>query len=136
LLPNVMAKQAAVDAQAYESLLVRDSNVTEGSSSNFAAFFNNQLVTAPLNNLILPGITREVMLELCKDLQIPVAEEFIPAASLDATQEALILSSTVEIVPVVEIDGKKVGTGKPGPHTRRLQEAFRILVRQDKALNV
>lgn len=136
LLPNVMAKQAAVDAQAYESLLVRDGNVTEGSSSNFAAFFNNQLVTAPLNNLILPGITREVMLELCKDLQIPVAEEFIPAASLDATQEALILSSTVEIVPVVEIDGKKVGTGKPGPHTRRLQEAFRILVRQDKALNV
>jgi D-alanine transaminase len=136
LLPNVMAKQAAVDSGAYESLLVRDGNVTEGSSSNFAAFFNNQLVTAPLNNLILPGITREVVLELCKNLQIPVAEEFIPAASLYAAEEAMMLSSTVEVVPVVELDGKKVGTGKPGPHTRRIQEAFRMLVKQDKALNV
>lgn len=136
LLPNILAKQAAADAGVYESILVRDGNVTEGSSSSFAAVFNNQLVTAPLGNLILPGITREATLELCERLEIPVAEEFIPAVSLGVAEEAMILSSTVEVMPVTEIDGKPVGNGLPGPHTRRIQEAFSQLIRQDRALAV
>ncbi len=133
LLPNVMAKQNAVDAGAYETVLVREGNVTEGSSSNFAAIFDNEWVTAPLGNLILPGITREIVLKLCEKLSIRVAENFIPSDSLGGAEEAMILSSTMEVMPVTEIDGKSVGNGTPGPHTRRIQEAFQQWIQQDRA---
>ncbi len=134
LLPNVLAKEQAAKANVFEALLVRDGNVTEGSSAAFAAVFDNQLVTAPQGNLILPSITREVVLELCQKLGIPVAEEFILAASIHGAHEAMILSTTTEVMPVVEIDGHPVGDGKPGRITRKLQEAFRQLVSHDKAI--
>lgn len=134
LLPNVLAKEAAVDAEAFETVMIREGKITEGSSSAFAAVFNNQLVTAPLGNLILPSITREVTLELCEQLKISVADEFIPAASIHGAQEAMIMSTTAEIMPVVEIDGHSVGDGAPGPITRKLQDAFRQRVAQDKAV--
>lgn len=134
LLPNILAKEEAAKANVFETLLVREGNITEGSSASFAAVFNNQLVTAPLGNLILPSITREVTLELCAKLGIPVAEEFILAASLHGAQEAMLMSTTTEIMPVVEIDGHPVGDGKPGRVTRRLQEAFRQMVAHDKAI--
>ena len=135
LLPNVLAKDVAVEADAFETIMIRDGKITEGSSAGFAAVFNNQLVTAPLGNLILPSITREVVLELCAQLKISVAEEFIPAASMDSAQEAMIMSTTAEVMPVIEIDGKPVGGGTPGPICRKLQEAFRTRVVQDKAVS-
>lgn len=136
LLPNILAKQAAVDAGAYESILVRDSNITEGSSTGFAAVYDNQLVTAPLGNLILPSVTREVVLELCRKLGVKVAEEFIPEPGLLGAQEAMIFSTNIEVLPVVEINGQPIGDGLRGPITARLQEAFRLLVSQDRALAV
>lgn len=134
LLPNVLAKEAAVEAAAFETIMIRDGKITEGSSAGFAAVFNNQLVTAPLGNLILPSITREVTMELCQQLGISVAEEFIPAASMHGAQEAMIMSTTAEIMPVIEIDGQPVAGGTPGPICRKLQEAFRTRVAQDKAV--
>lgn len=134
LLPNILAKQQAVQVNAFETILVRDGNITEGSSAGFAAVFDKQLVTAPLGNLILPSITREVMLELCVNLRISVAEEFILAAGIHSAQEAMVFSTTAEIMPVIEIDGQPVGDGKPGPITRKLQAAFRQMVSNDKAI--
>jgi D-alanine transaminase len=134
LLPNILAKELAVKGNVFETVLVRDGNITEGSSAAFAAVFDNQLVTAPQSNLILPSITREVMLELCQRLGIQVAEEFILAASIHGAHEAMILSTTTEVMPVIEIDGQPVGEGKPGRITRKLQEAFRQMVSHDKAI--
>lgn len=134
LLPNILAKEEAVKANVFETVMVRDGNITEGSSASFAAIFDKQLVTAPLGNLILPSITREVTLELCQKLGIPVAEEFILAASIGGANEAMLMSTTAEIMPVVEIDGQPVGDGQPGRLTRKLQEAFRQMVSQDKAI--
>jgi D-alanine transaminase len=136
LLPNILAKQAAVDAGAYESILVRDGNITEGSSTGFAAVFENQLFTAPLSNLILPSITREVVMELCDRLGLKVTHDAVPEAGVFGAHEALIFSTNIEVVPVVDINGHPIGTGRPGPVARRLQDAFRLLVSQDRALAV
>lgn len=136
LLPNILAKQAALEAGAYESILVRDGNITEGSSTGFAAVFDNHLFTAPLSNLILPSITREVVLELCDRLGVKVTEDPVPEAGVYGAQEAMIFSTNIEVVPVVEINGTKIGAGVRGPVAQRLQEAFRLLVRQDRALAV
>lgn len=136
LLPNILAKQAAVEAGAYESIQVRDGNITEGSSTGFAAVFDNQLFTAPLNNLILPSVTREVVIELCAKLGIKVTQDAVPEAGVFGAREAMIFSTNIEVVPVVEIDGHAIGTGQRGPVTQRLQDAFRLLVSQDRALAV
>jgi D-alanine transaminase len=136
LLPNILAKQAAVEAGAYESILVRDGNITEGSSTGFAAVFDNQLFTAPLNHLILPSITREVVLELCGKLGIRITQDPVPEAGVFGAYEAMIFSTNIEVVPVVEINGHAIGSGQRGPITQRLQEAFRLLVSQDRALGV
>jgi len=136
LLPNILAKQTAVDAGAYESILVRDGNITEGSSTGFAAVFDNQLFTAPLNNLILPSVTREVVIELCGKLGIKVTQDAVPEAGVFGAHEAMIFSTNIEVMPVVEINGHPIGNGQRGPVTQKLQEAFRLLVRQDRALAV
>lgn len=134
LLPNVLAKEKAMDARAFEAVLVRDGNITECSSAAFAAVYNNEFVTAPLSNLILPSITRELTLELCANLDIPVARHAVPAEIVDSLQEAMLMSTTAEIMPITQIDGFIIGDGVPGPVTRKLQKAFRQMVQQDQAI--
>lgn len=136
LLPNVMAKEQAVDARAFEAVLVRDGNITECSSAAFAAVYNNEFVTAPLSNLILPSITREITLELCEKLGIPVAQHSVPAEIVDGLQEAMLMSTTAEIMPITQIDGFIIGDGRPGPVARKLQKAYRQMVKQDQAIRV
>jgi len=124
LLPNLLAKQAAVEAGASEAVLHRDGVVTEGSSSNFAIVKDGVVRTHPANHLILHGITRAVALDLANELGVPVSLEPFTLEEAKAADEAFLMGTTVEIMPVVSFDGAPVGGGTPGPVTRKLQEAF------------
>lgn len=127
LLPNVLANQQAKEAGALEAVLVRDGAVTEGSHSNFAAVIEGVFVTTPLSNYILGGITRGVVLKLCRKLGIPVREFPILEHELARADEMMLLGTTTEVLPVVQLGENPVGEGQPGPVTRRLQQAFREL---------
>ena len=86
------------------------------------------LFTHPESNYILPGITRGIVLELCEELDIPVRQFPILEYKLKNVDELMILGTASEVMPVVEVDGQKVGDGKPGPVTMRLHEAYKRLV--------
>ncbi len=124
LLGAVLAKQDAYEHGCKEAILVRDGQVTEGSSTNIFIVKNGVLQTHPANHLILHGITRKITLQLAEQLQIPVNEETFDRNTLYNADEVFLTSTTMEICPIVQIDGQPVGDGKPGKITRRLQEAF------------
>lgn len=128
LLPNVLASQAAKEQGAEEAIFVRDGFLTEGAHTNACAVIDGEVTTHPATNRILAGITRGLVLELCAGLGIPYRERPIAADALDAAQEMMILGTTTEIMPVIAVDGRPVGNGRPGPVTRQLQEAFRAMV--------
>lgn len=124
LLPNVLAKQEAADQGCYEAILHRSGTVTEGSSSNVYIVKDEKVITHPATNLILNGITRQVVLKLCAENNILFAEEEYRVEELLQADEIFITSTTSEIMPVVKVDGIQVGDGKPGSVTRRLQALF------------
>jgi len=128
LLPNVLASQQAKDEGAGEALFVRDGAVTEGTHTNFCAVFDGQLLTYPESHYILGGITRQVVLELCPELGIPVREFPVLVSTLRQADELMILGSVSEVMPIVQVDHWTVGDGKPGPVARKLQKALRDLV--------
>jgi D-alanine transaminase len=130
LLPNVLANQQAQEAGAHEAVLIRDGYAMEGSLSNFAAVLDGVLHTAPRTNYILPGISRLVALALCSALEIPVKEFSVAEADLKCVSEAMLFGTTNEVMPVVQINDRKVGDGQPGPLTRKLQQAFRNYVEE------
>lgn len=124
LLPNTLAKQAAIDSGADEVIMHRDGRVTECSASNFMIVRNGVIYTHPANEWILHGITRQVILRLAHDLDIEVREVPFTIEDLAYADEAFITGTTVEITPIIKIDGQPVGKGQPGNITRRIQEAF------------
>ncbi|MDQ0272233.1 D-amino-acid transaminase [Cytobacillus purgationiresistens] len=124
LLGNVMAKQEAVAAGCYEAIQHRGDTVTEGSSSNISIIKDGKLITHHADNLILNGITRRKVLEVCGKGNIPVVEEPFTLSDLDAADEVFLSSTTSEITPIVEIAGKQVGNGQPGPVTKKIQALF------------
>lgn len=128
LLPNVLARQQAVEAGVGDAIFVRDGVALEGTSSNFFGVFDGEVVTAPKTNYILPGITRDVAIRLCADIGVPVREAPILEHRLGEAEELFLTSTIVEIRPIVRLNGHPVGTGAPGPVTRRIQQAFRDLV--------
>jgi D-alanine transaminase len=124
LLANVLASQKAKDSGAEEAVFVRDGFVTEGTHTNVCAVRDGKLMTHPVKNAILDGITREAILELSIGLGIPVEEKPLPLDRFLKSDEIFLLGTTTEIMPVVEVDDRQVGDGTPGPLTRRLQKAF------------
>jgi len=122
LTANVLANQKAHEAGAYEAILVRDGVLIEGTHSNFMAVFDGTLITAPACNYILGGITRKAVLELCAEHQVKCELRPIFASDFHRAEEAMIVGTTVEVTPVCTVDGKAVGSGNPGPVTRRLQK--------------
>jgi len=128
LLPNVLARQRAIEAGVADAVFVRDGVALEGTSSNFFGVFNGEVVTAPKSNYILPGITREVVIGLCADIGVPVHEAPILEHQLGEAEELFLTSTIVEIRPIVRLNDRPVGTGVPGPVTRRIQQAFRDLI--------
>ncbi|PLS14897.1 D-amino-acid transaminase [Bacillus sp. M6-12] len=125
LLPNLLAKQKASENGCFEALQHRNGTVTEGSSSNVSIVVNGEVKTHPANNLILNGISRQVMLRLCTENQITVKEECYTVEDLLSADEVFLTGTTTEVMPIVEIDGKKIGNGAPGPVTRQLQSLFK-----------
>jgi len=124
LLPNILAHQLAIDDGATEAAFVRDGAVTEGTHTNFAGIFAGEFVTAPKSNYILAGITREIVIELCGKLYLPVKEFPILETDLKNAEELILIGTTVEITPVVQVNDWQVGNGKPGPITKKLQSDF------------
>jgi len=129
LLPNILAKTAARKAGAFEAWLIgSDGLVTEGSSTTaWIVDKEGRIVTRNLSNAILPGVTRRIMLEAAASAQIPVIERAFTPAEAKGAAEAFISAATIGAIPVIEIDGQKIGDGAPGPVTRRLQELYQIL---------
>ncbi len=124
LLPNVLAKQRASRADAYEAILVRNGKVTEGSSSNVLCVRGNMVYTHPANNLVLNGITRQALARIVRQEGLHFVEEAFDVPFLLGSDEAIDSSTTSEVTPIIRIDGHPIGTGTPGPVTRRLQAAF------------
>jgi len=105
-----------------------NSAITEGTHTNFCGIFNGQLITAPKSNYILAGITREIVIQLCGQLNIPVKEFPILESDLKKADELLLVGTTVEITPIVQVDEWPVGGGLPGPYTQKLQKAFYSII--------
>ncbi|MET1013451.1 MAG: D-amino-acid transaminase [Paenisporosarcina sp.] len=124
LLGNVLAKQEAHDDGCFEAILHRGDVITEGSSSNMYGIYKGVLYTHPATNYILNGITRRVILECCKEIGLPVIEEPMSLEKLHEYEEFFMSSTTAEILPIIMIDQKPVGTGLPGSWTKKLQVAF------------
>ncbi|MFO0706978.1 MAG: D-amino-acid transaminase [Nitrospira sp.] len=120
LLANVLAREDAKQAGVFEAILVKDGLVTEGSVSNVMAVQGGAVVTAPEGPRILSGVTRTVVLQLAREAGIPVREEFLSVESLLAAEEVFLTGTTVEVLGVVQVDRRTIGSGRPGPVTRAL----------------
>ncbi|WP_300087880.1 D-amino acid aminotransferase [uncultured Nitrosomonas sp.] len=125
LLPNILLRQLAVDAQATETILLRDGLLTEGAASNIFVVKNNLLLTPPKDHRILPGITYDVVLELAKAHGVPHAVRDVSESELRTAQEIMLTSSTKEVLPITRLDGQPVGNnGAPGPVFHQLNQLY------------
>ncbi len=125
LIANCMANQEAKELGAFEAILVRDGIALEGTHTSFFAVVDGVVRTAPLSNLVLPGITREIVIEACRRDGLDIVEEAIPVDLLPAADELFITGTTTEVVPVISLDGRHVGDGSPGPITQRIADLYR-----------
>lgn len=125
LLANALLRQQAIEQGAAEAILVRDGVVTEGAASNIFVVKKNRLLTAPKGPYILPGITRDLVVEIAGAHNITCDELPVSVESLHAADEVWMTSSTKEILAITRIDGQPVGNGKPGPMHARLFALYR-----------
>ena len=130
LLPAMLARQRARRAGAEDAIFVRDGFVTEATAANVFAVLGGQPVTPPLSNYLLPGVTREALLELYAREGIAYREEPISAEQLAAAEELFLTSTNGELRPVVQLDGRPVGTGRVGPLFERTLALFDAATRQ------
>lgn len=124
LLANVLLRQEAADRGCTEAILISHGHAVEGAASNLFVSVEGVLVTPPKGKELLPGITRDLVLELASQHGIEAVERPITVAELQAAPEVWLTSSTREIMPVIELDGEKVGSGQPGPLWHRMQALY------------
>jgi D-alanine transaminase len=124
LLPNILAVQVAKERGCFEAMLIRDGVVTEGTRTNFFGVVDGSLRTHPTDNHILPGITRSVLRDLARAVGIELDETPIKASEIPRLSELFLTGTTTDVMPVVKLDDKPVGKGKPGELTRRLQRVL------------
>ncbi|OYT21577.1 MAG: D-amino-acid transaminase [Nitrospira sp. UW-LDO-01] len=127
LLANVLAREEARKTGVFEAILVRDGLVMEGAVSNVMAVQGGVLVTAPESPRILSGVTRTVVLQLARREEVVVEERFMSIDSLYQADEVFLTGTTLEVLGVVQIDGKSIGNGRPGPVTQALAARWAIL---------
>lgn len=120
LLPNCMAKQKAQVAGALEAIFIRDGIVTEGTHTSVLGVKDGRLLTHPLGEMILPSVTRELVLEIAREQGVPVSETAFSEKELFALDELFVSGTTTDVTPIVAVDGKKIGNGKPGPISKQL----------------
>jgi D-alanine transaminase len=129
LLANILAAQAAKEAGCREALFyLPDGTLTEGTHTSFFGVLSSSgqktLLTAPTSPVILPGITRGLILRLAQQADIPVQEHVLKRHDLGRVSELFLTGTTSEILPIIQVDDHAIGDGKPGPITRLLQEAY------------
>jgi D-alanine transaminase len=124
LIGNVLLRQASADAGAAETILFRDGRLTEASASNVFVAKNGLLLSPPKSNLILPGITYDVVVEIAQATRIPIEFRDVSEAEVRAADEVWLTSSSKEILAVASLDGKPVGEGKPGPLFRKAYAGY------------
>ncbi len=130
LLGNVLANQAAKEAGSGEAILYReDGTISEASHSSFFGVVDGVIRTTPMNPGILPGVTRKFVIDLIHKLQIPLEERSMHRDELPRASEMFLTGTSMEVCPVVRVDQRTVADGKPGPITRRLQEAYAEVLR-------
>jgi len=122
LLAPVLGKQAAAKAGAFEAWMVEDGKVTEGTSSNAYIVKDGNVITRPISNSILAGVTRRGLFKLAREHGVTIEERLFTPEEAYAADEAFLTSSSNFVMPIVEIDGKRIGGGQPGPVTRKLRE--------------
>jgi D-alanine transaminase len=126
LLPSVLAKQKALEAGVFDAIFVSNEGVVrEATSSNFFIVSNGTVITHPLTRNILPGITRQVVLELCREQDIPYREQFFKTFDLYDADEAFLTGTITEVLPIVQVDRRAIGDGQVGPITSQLYNALR-----------
>ncbi|MBI3621886.1 MAG: aminotransferase class IV [Nitrospirae bacterium] len=124
-LGGILAKREAVQRGANDALLLSvEGHVCEGTTSNLFFVRAGTLYTPSVQTGLLQGITRQVVLELARRLKIPVRQGLFLPKTLLAANELFLTNTSYEVMPVVKVDGRRIGTGKPGPVTRRLHQAF------------
>lgn len=131
LLGNVLAAQQAADANCYEALMYReDGTMTEGSHTNLFGVRDGAILTAPRTTAILPGITRTLIVNLAKEENIPLNENYLKKDELHSVSELFVSGTTAEVMPIVTVDGQSIGNGQPGEITKRLLTAYQRAVRK------
>jgi D-alanine transaminase len=130
LIGNVLLRQHSADAGAAETILFRDGILTEASASNVFVAKNGLVLSPPKSNLILPGITYDVVVEIAQQLGLPLEFRDIREAEVRAADELWVTSSSKEILAIVELDGRPVGDGKPGALFRRAWEGYQEFKRR------
>ena len=124
LIGNVLLRQVSAEAGAAETILFRDGKLTEASASNVFIVRRGTIVSPPKSNLILPGITYDVVTELARANGMPVEFREVDEAEVRSADEIWVTSSSKEILAIVSLDGRKIGDGKPGPQFRRIYELY------------
>ena len=124
LLPNVMVRQEAKERGAMEAILIRDGEAIEGAASNLFIVDDGQIITPPKGEHLLPGVTRDLVLELAAEAEIPYCEAHIKVDQLDRADEIWLTSSTREIMPVTHLDDRPINNGKPGEIWQQIFECF------------
>lgn len=124
-LPSLLAREKALAAGCHEALLINEEgNIAEGSFTNLFAIEASVLYTPPIHDGLLPGITRECVLEIAANTGLAVAEESVPVGRLQSAQEAFLTNSLLEIMPLTKVDHIVIADGKPGPQTLALRERY------------
>lgn len=125
LLPSVLLRQQAIEQGAQEAIMLRDGRLTEGAASNVFIVRHDTVITPPHSAHLLPGITRDLVVELCRAHAIPCVEREVSETELRGAQEVWITSSPKGVIPVVRLDHAVVGDGQPGPLWRRVSQLYR-----------
>jgi branched-chain amino acid aminotransferase len=125
-LNNILAKIEARQAGALEAIMLNDQgHVAEATADNVFIVLKGEILTPSASQGALKGVTRSAIIDIAKDLGIPEREAVLTRYDLWCADECFLTGSGAEVIPVVKLDGRVIGTGKPGPMTRRLTEEFR-----------
>jgi D-alanine transaminase len=134
LLPNILSKQLAVEKKAFESWLIDNGNITEGSASNAWIIKNSKtIVTHPANNKILKGVTRDTIIKILKKNNFNVKEKPFNLIEAKNAKEAFLTSSTLSVLPVVKIDNYNISDGKPGDITKKILYLYNKYISKNKS---
>ena len=128
LLPNVLAKQKAQEAKAFEGIFVRDGWVNEGATSNIFAVKDGGIITPERNHFVLAGVTQQQVVMLAQANGIDVQFRPISIADLLQSEEVFLVGTTIEVLPVIQVNGESIRDGRPGFITTTLQQQFTAYV--------